>query len=92
MEDFPQIWNENRRSCRLNKLNKKETLHPGQPIKVLVYASHDLTLDSGPDNRADGPLLLDQIRMARRPPGSALSMVRDFAEDYLKTIRENGKK
>jgi len=69
--------------ARLNKLNKKETLHPGQPIKVFVYAAHDLTLDSEPENRADNPLLLDQIRMADGRPVPR-SMVHDFAADLLK--------
>ena len=69
--------------ARLNKLNKKETLHLGQPIKVFVYAAHDLTLDTEPESRSDDPLLLDQIRMADGRPVHR-STVRDFAEDLLK--------
>ena len=68
--------------CRLNNLSKKDALQVGRLIKVLVYDSHDLTLDSGPDNRSDGPLLLDQIRMVDGRPVSP-SMVRDFAEELL---------
>lgn len=67
---------------RLNNLNEKETLHIGRPVKVFVYLSHDLKLDSKPDNRSANPLLLDQIRMVDGSPVHR-SMIRDFAQELI---------
>lgn len=67
---------------RLNNLNKNETMHAGQPIKVFVYTSHDLTLDSKPSDRARDPILLDQIRMVDGRPVDP-DMVREFAVQLI---------
>ena len=67
---------------RLNNLNKNEPVHAGQPIKVFVYTSHDLTLDSEPADRAGDPILLDQIRMVDGRPVDP-SMVREFAVQLI---------
>ena len=64
--------------ARLNNLDKTETLYNGQPMKVFVFTSHDLTPDSKPSDRARDPILLDQIRMVDGCPVHP-SMVRDFA-------------
>lgn len=68
--------------CRLNHLSKKETLQVGRPIKVFVYVSHDLTLDSEAGSIPDNPLLLDQIRMVDGRPVNP-AMVRDFAGELI---------
>jgi len=77
--------------CRLNNFRKEETLQVGQPIKVLIYVSHDLTLDSEPENRSNGPLFLDQIRMVDGSPVSP-SMVSNYAGELLENHPPKKKK
>ncbi len=70
--------------AKLNDLDEKATLATGQPLKVIVFASHDLTLDSSPRPQSDDPLLLDQIRMVDGSPVPRW-MVRDFAAEVVES-------
>jgi len=72
--------------AKLNNLDPKTTLSTGQPLKVIVFATHDLTLDSTPRPRNEAPLLLDQIRMVDGSPVPRW-MVRDFAAEVVKSPR-----
>jgi peptidoglycan lytic transglycosylase C len=66
----------------LNELSRDTVLPVGLPLKVMVYTSHDLTLASSPQPRANAPLLLDQIRMADGSPVPQW-LVRDFAMEVV---------
>ena len=66
----------------INGLDGETLLPVGQPLKVAVFTSHDLTLDSDPRPPADDPLLLNQIRMADGSPVPPW-MVRDFADEVV---------
>lgn len=80
--------------AKLNDLDEQATLATGQPLKVIVFATHDLTLDSSPRPQSDDPLLLNQIRMVDGSPVPRW-MVRDFAAEAVenptrKTIKVIG--
>jgi membrane-bound lytic murein transglycosylase C len=68
--------------AELNGLAADKTLNPGRPLKVLVYSSHDLTLDSTPRSPSKVPLLLDQIRMVDGRPVPPW-LVREFAAEVV---------
>jgi len=69
--------------AKLNGLDTDEILHAGRPLKVMVFSSHDLTVDSSPPDPAENPpLLLDQIRMVDGRPVPRW-LVRDFAAEVL---------
>ncbi len=68
--------------AKLNGLVKDAVLPVGLPLKVMVYSSHDLTLESAPQPKAKDPLLLDQIRMADGRPVSQ-SLVREFVTELV---------
>jgi soluble lytic murein transglycosylase-like protein len=77
-----QIGMETKALAKLNELDPEEVLRVGHPLKVVAFASHDLTLDPTPQNQAKDPLLLDQIRMADGRPVSHW-LVHDFATEAL---------
>jgi membrane-bound lytic murein transglycosylase C len=67
----------------LNELTTASTISIGQPLKVKVFTSHNLTLDStSPRTLSKDPLLLDQILMVDGSPVPP-SMVRDFAAEVV---------
>ena len=68
--------------AKLNGLTADKTLNPGLPLKVMVYSSHDLTLDSAPPSPSKDPLLLDQIRMVDGRPVPPW-LVREFAAEVV---------
>jgi soluble lytic murein transglycosylase-like protein len=68
--------------AELNDLDPEEVLSVGRPLKVVTFSSHDLTLDSTPQNQAKDPPLLDQIRMTDGRPVPHW-LVRDFAREVL---------
>lgn len=69
--------------AKLNGLDTDEILHAGRPLKVMVFSSRDLTVDSSPPDPAENPpLLLDQIRMVDGRPVPRW-LVRDFAAEVL---------
>ncbi len=67
---------------QLNDLDPDEILHPGRPLKVQVFVSHDLIMDSDPRPPGRDPLLLDQIRRVDGRPVSP-SLVRQFAAEVV---------
>jgi membrane-bound lytic murein transglycosylase C len=69
--------------ARLNELDSAEILPAGRPLKVIVLAAHDLTLDPTPRPMAKDPLLLDQIRMVDGRPVPPW-MVREFAAEVVR--------
>jgi membrane-bound lytic murein transglycosylase C len=67
---------------KINGLNSAATLSVVYPLKVFVFSSHNLTLDSTPLPMGEDSLLLDQIRMADgRPVPSWL--VKEFAAEVV---------
>lgn len=67
---------------KLNGIVPDTVLMIGRPLKVMVFSSHDLTLDASLRPAAENPLLLDQIRMV---DGSEVPhwMVRDFVAEAM---------
>ncbi len=85
------LWNIARRFrmrteelATLNGLAKNAVLPTGRSMKVMVYASHDLALESSPRPPAEEPLLIDQIRMADGRPVPRW-LIREFAAEVLET-------
>lgn len=68
--------------AELNGIHADTTLSPGRPLKVLVFSSHDLTLQSMPSPVAKDPLLKDQLRMVDGRPVSPW-LVKDFAREVV---------
>jgi len=68
--------------AEINGLDGETMLPIGLPLKVAVFTSHDLTLDSAPRPTTDDPLLLNQIRMADGSPVPPW-MVQDFADEVV---------
>jgi LysM repeat protein len=72
--------------AKLNGIAIDTILSVGRPLKVMVFSSHDLTLDSGPIPVAKDPLLKDQLLMVDGRPVSQW-LVRDFAEEVVRGQR-----
>jgi len=69
--------------AKINELNTDEILQVGRPIKVMVFSSHDLRLDTTPRPMAKDPLLLDQIRMVDGRPVPDW-MVKEFVAEVVR--------
>ena len=81
----------------LNGLNLDDVLPAGRPLKVMVYTSHDLSLDANPAKRSRDPFLLDQIRMADgrsvtpdRVPDFGSEVLADHPPEAKKVIGADG--
>ncbi|MGB3221835.1 MAG: murein transglycosylase domain-containing protein [Desulforhopalus sp.] len=68
--------------AELNGLAADEILSVGRPLKVMVFSSHDLTLETTPRAPATDPMLQDQIRMVDGSPVPAW-MIENFAEEVV---------
>ena len=69
--------------AKINELDTGQILQVGRPIKVMVFSSHDLTLDTTPRPMAKDPLLLDQIRMVDGRP-VPVWMVKEFVAEVVR--------
>jgi LysM repeat protein len=77
--------------AKLNDIPVDASVSVGQPLKVKVMVSHDLTLDTSPRSSGQDSLILDQIRMVDGSPVPR-SMVRDFAAEVVGSHSRNGEK
>jgi LysM repeat protein len=68
--------------AKLNEIAIDEILSVGRPLKVIVFSSHDLTLDTTPPRPGSDPLLKNQIRMVDGSPVSKW-LVEDFAAEVV---------
>lgn len=68
--------------AELNGVNIATTLSVGRPLKVKVFSSHDLTLESPPPTPGKDPLLLNQIQMVDGRPVPHW-LVKDFAAEIV---------
>lgn len=68
--------------AKLNGIATDTILSIGRPLKVMVFSTHDLTLDSNPPPMATDSLLKDQIRMADGRPVSQW-LVKSFAKEVV---------
>jgi len=68
--------------AKMNGLASDSILQIGRPLKVMVYASHDLTIDSNLRPAAQDPFLLDQIRMTDGRPVPQF-LIKEFAREVV---------
>lgn len=68
--------------AKLNGIVTDTILSIGRPLKVMVFSTHDLRLDSTSPPVAKDPLLKNQLRMVDGRPVSQW-LVRDFAEEVV---------
>ena len=68
--------------AKMNEMGTDEILQVGRPLKVKVFSSHELTLDTTKRPMATHPLLIDQIRMTDGRPVPHW-MVKEFVTEVV---------
>jgi len=83
------LWKVAKRFCmttkelaEINDIETETILSVGRPLKVAIFSSHDLTLDSEYPQPSTKPLLLDQIRMVDGSPVPHW-MVENYAAEVI---------